>query len=52
MCMFVWEGDNEGVYWIPGHVQRGVDENKIVYSSVPVVSIVVLIRRYQIFCFD
>ena len=41
--------DNEGVDWIPSHVSRGLDEEKIVYSSVPVVSMAFLIRRYQFF---
>ena len=41
--------DNEGVDCIPSHVRRGLDEEKIVYFSVPVISLSVLIRRYQIF---
>ena len=39
--------DSKGVDWIPRHVWRGLDEDKIVYSSVPVVSLAVLIRQYQ-----
>ena len=41
--------DNEVVDWIPSHVQRGLDEEKIVYLYVTVVSLAVLIRRYQCF---
>ena len=37
------------VYWISIHVQRGLDEEKIVYLSATVVSLAVLIRRYQMF---
>ena len=40
--------DNEGVDWMYSHVQRCFNEDKIVYLSVPVVSLEVLIRRYQI----
>ena len=39
-----------GTDWIPTHVNRGFDEEKIVRSLVLVVSQVVLMRRYQ--CFD
>ena len=41
--------DNEGVDWIVSRVQIGFDEYNIVYFSVPVVSLAVLIRRYQFF---
>ena len=40
---------NEGVDCIPNHVWISLDEDKIVYFSVPVVSIALLIRRYQFF---
>ena len=43
--------DNEGVYWTPIHVQRVLDDEKILYSSVHVVYLAVLIRRYQPFLF-
>ena len=39
--------DNEGVDWIPSHVWRGLDEEKIVYLSVTAVSLAVLIRRHN-----
>ena len=32
------EGGSEGVDWIPSHVQRGLDEENILYSSVLVIS--------------
>ena len=41
--------DSKGVDCIPSHVRRGLDEEKIVYLSVHVVSLAVLIRRYQFF---
>ena len=41
--------DRKGVDWIPIHVQIVLDEEKIVYQSVPVVSLVVLIRRPRFF---
>ena len=41
--------DNEGVYWTPIHVQRVLDDEKILYSSVHVVYLAVLIRRYHFF---
>ena len=41
--------DNEGIDWIPSYVRRGLDEEKIVYSSTTVVSLAVLIRRYHFF---
>ena len=44
--------DNDGVDWIPNHMQRGLDADKIVYFSVPVVSKAVLIRRYLFSCCD
>ena len=44
----VWM-DNEGVDWIPMHLQRVLYEENIVYLSMPVVSLEVLIRRYQSF---
>ena len=39
--------DNEGFYWIHIYVQRGFNDEKIVYLSVPVISLAVVIRRYQ-----
>ena len=41
--------DSKGVDWIPSYAQRGLDEEKIFYLSVTVVSLVVLIRRYNFF---
>ena len=41
--------DNEGFYWIPIHMRIGLDEDRIVFLSVPVVYLEVLIRRYQFF---
>ena len=38
-------GDSDGVDCIPSHVQRGLDVEKIVQSSVPVVSLAILMRR-------
>ena len=40
---------SEGVYWIPSHVRRGFDAEKIVYLSVPVVSLEVFLRGYQFY---
>ena len=48
MCMFRW-GGYEAIDWIPSHVRRGLDEEKILYLSVPVIYLFVLIRRYQCF---
>ena len=41
--------DNYGVGCIPSYVKRGLDEEKIVYLSVPVVSLSVLVRWYHFF---
>ena len=41
--------DNEGVDCIPSLVCRGLYEEKIVYLSMPVVSLAVLIRQYHFF---
>ena len=41
--------DSEGFYWIPIHVYIRLDEEKIVYSSVTVVSLAVSIRQYNCF---
>ena len=40
-----------GIDWIPGRVQRYFNEEKLVRSSVFVVSQAVLMRRYQFFDF-
>ena len=48
--MYGWVGrDNESVDWIPINVRRGLDEDKIVCFSVPVISLAVLIMRYKLF---
>ena len=41
--------DNEGVDRITSHMQRGLDEEDMVYFFVPVVYLAVLIWRYQYF---
>ena len=41
--------NNAGVYWISSHIRRSLYDEKIVYFSVPVVSMVVLIGQYQFF---
>ena len=40
--------DNEVVDWIPIHVLRGLDEEKIVHLSVSIASLAVLIIWYQL----
>ena len=48
ISLFVWR-DNESVDWIPINVWKGLDEDKIVCLSVPVISLAVLIMRYKLF---
>ena len=41
--------DSEVFDWIPSHVRRGLDAAKIVKLCIVVVSLAVLMRRYQSF---
>ena len=49
MCMVRCGGIMRVLIWIHTHVKRGLDEETIVYLSMPIVSVALLIRRYQFF---